>query len=64
MLSWAEKTMKRIHVWENHVSIPHIDLVLVRPASESLTQTLGNLSRMGISVRPDEVEVHGDVRVS
>jgi len=54
--------MKRIHVWENHVSIPHIDLVLVRPANETLTETLGSLSRMGISVREDEVEVHGDVR--
>ncbi|MGA8663595.1 MAG: hypothetical protein WB809_00780 [Thermoplasmata archaeon] len=54
--------MKRIHVWENHVSIPHIDLVLMRPATETLTETLDSLSRMGIPVREDEVEVHGDVR--
>jgi len=54
--------MKRIHVWENHVSIPHIDLVLLRPATETLTETLDSLTRMGIPVRADEVEVHGDVR--
>jgi hypothetical protein len=53
--------MKRVHVWENHVSIPHLDLVLVRPATESLSQTLGSLSRMGIGVDEDEVEVHEHV---
>jgi hypothetical protein len=56
--------MKRIHVWENHVSIPHMGLVLVRPATESLSQTLGSLTRMGIPVRTDEVEVHGEVRTA
>lgn len=54
--------MKRVHVWENHVSIPHLDLVLVRPATESLAQTLGSLSRMGIGVEADDVEVHDHVR--
>jgi hypothetical protein len=56
--------MKRIHVWENHVSIPHIDLVLVRSPEESLSQTLDQLTRMGIPVRDDEVEVHGAVRTA
>lgn len=56
--------MKRIHVWENHVSIPHIDLVLMRPATESLSETLASLNRRGIPVRPDEVEVHGYVRTA
>jgi hypothetical protein len=54
--------MKRVHVWENHVSIPHLDLVLVRPPTESLSKTLGSLSRMGIGVGADEVEVHEHVR--
>ncbi|MCI4342663.1 MAG: hypothetical protein L3J92_00900 [Thermoplasmata archaeon] len=53
--------MKRVHVWENHVSIPHLDLVLVRPATETLSHTLGSLSRMGISVDTEEVEIHGHV---
>jgi hypothetical protein len=53
--------MKRIHVWENHVSIPHLNLVLVRPAHESLSKTLGSLSRRGIEVQPNEVEIHGNV---
>jgi len=54
--------MKRVHVWENHVSIPHLDLALVRPATESLSTTLGSLSRMGIGVDAEEVEVHEHVR--
>ncbi|MCI4365429.1 MAG: hypothetical protein L3K10_05135 [Thermoplasmata archaeon] len=54
--------MKRIHIWENHVSIPHLDLVLVRPATERLSETLGSLSRMGIDTRADDVEVHEHVR--
>jgi len=53
--------MKRVHVWENHVSIPHLDLVLVRPATETLSRTLGTLSRMGIPVDTEEVEIHGHV---
>ena len=54
--------MKRVQIWENHVRIPHLDLVLVRPATETLAKTLGNLSRMGIGVDEDDVEVHGRVR--
>jgi hypothetical protein len=54
--------MKRVHVWENHVSIPHLDLVLVRPATETLSETLGSLSRRGIGIDPDDVEVHEFVR--
>jgi hypothetical protein len=54
--------MKRVQIWENHVRIPHLDLVLVRPATETLSQTLGTLSRMGIGVDEDDVEVHGRVR--
>ncbi len=54
--------MKRIHVWENHVSIPHLNLVLVRPADETLSETLGSLSRRGIGIDAADVEVHGDVR--
>jgi hypothetical protein len=53
--------MKRIHVWANHVSIPHLDLVLMRPADESVETTLRSLARMGIAIRADEVEVHGAV---
>jgi len=54
--------MKRVHVWENHVSIPHLDFVLDRPPTESLSKTLGSLSRMGIGFGADEVEVHEHVR--
>jgi hypothetical protein len=54
--------MKRIHVWENHISIPHLDLVLVRSATESLSRTLDSLSRMGIPVATEDVEIHGNVR--
>jgi hypothetical protein len=56
--------MKRIHVWENHVSIPQMDLVLVRSNSESLQETLASLHRRGIPVHADDVEVHGAVRVA
>jgi hypothetical protein len=55
--------MKRVHIWENHVSIPHLDLVLVRPATERLSVTLDSLSRMGIATDPEQIEVHEYVRL-
>jgi hypothetical protein len=53
--------MKQIHVWPNHVSIPHADLVLVRSPSEPVDQTLARLARLGFDARESNVEFHGDV---
>jgi len=53
--------MKQIHVWPNHIRIPHIDLVLPRPREEPLSHTLRSLSRLGFDTRADNVEVHGEV---
>jgi len=56
--------MNRTHIWSNHVTIPHLDnLVLLRSPSEPLSDTLQRLSRMGIPVGADAIEVHDDVRV-
>jgi hypothetical protein len=50
--------MKQVHVWRNHIRIPHIDLVLARPEEESLALTLHKLTRLGFDTRPENVEVH------
>jgi len=53
--------MKAIHVWPNHIRIPHADLVLPRPREQSLAHTLRYLSGLGFDTRPENVVVHGDV---
>jgi len=53
--------MKQVHVWRNHIRVPHLDLVLVRPGEETLAQTLNGLTRLGFDTRPQNVEVHGEV---
>lgn len=51
--------MKQIHVWPNHVRVPHLDLVLPRPSGEPLSHTLGGLARLGFDTRAENVEIHG-----
>jgi hypothetical protein len=51
--------MKQIHVWPNHIRIPHLDLVLVRPADEPLHRSLNTLARLGFDTRPENIELHG-----
>ena len=53
--------MKQIHVWPNHIRIPHIDLVLPRARDEPLSHTLRSLSRLGFDTRDENVVVHGGV---
>jgi hypothetical protein len=53
--------MKQIHVWPNHVRVPHLDLVLFRREEESLDHTLNALARLGFDTRPTNVEIHGTV---
>jgi len=53
--------MKQIHVWQNHIRIAEIDLVLYRSHQESLTMSLDALARLGFDIRPDNVEVHDGV---
>jgi hypothetical protein len=55
--------MKQIHVWPNHIRIPHVDLVLIRPSEETLAHTLTSLSRFGFDTRAENVEVHAGVRI-
>lgn len=55
--------MKRIQVYPNHVAIPNLDLVIPRSPSEPLSETLGNLGRLGLAPHRDDVEVHADVRI-
>ncbi|HTT72792.1 MAG TPA: hypothetical protein VMG99_01390 [Thermoplasmata archaeon] len=50
--------MKQVHVWRNHVRIPHVDLVMLRPSEEPLARTLENLRRLRFDTRPENVEVH------
>ena len=52
-------SMSQIHVWPNHVRVPHIDLVLHRPAGEPIARTLSGLARMGLDTRPGNIVVHG-----
>ncbi|MGP8078116.1 MAG: hypothetical protein ACLQD8_03825 [Thermoplasmata archaeon] len=50
--------MKQIHVWPNHIRVPHLDLVLVRPREATLADSLNALARLGFDTRPGNVEVH------
>lgn len=52
--------MKQIHVWRNHIRIPHLDLVLLRSHPGSLDRSLRTLARLGFDTRPDNVELHDD----
>jgi hypothetical protein len=56
--------MKQIHVWPNHIRIPHIDLVLPRPKEETLDTTLRTLARLGFDTRLENVEVYEGVRAN
>ncbi len=53
--------MKQIHIWPNHIRVPHLDLVLPRSEEESLATSLDHLARMGFDTRPANVEVHDGV---
>jgi hypothetical protein len=53
--------MKQIHVWPNHIRVPHLDLVLARESGQPLTHTLNSLARLGFDTRPGNVEVHDEV---
>jgi hypothetical protein len=53
--------MKQIHVWPNHIRVPHIDLVLIRPRGETLARSLDSLARLGFDTRPGNVDVHEGV---
>jgi hypothetical protein len=53
--------MKQIHVWQNHIRIPEIDLVLYRSQQETLGHSLDALARLGFDIRPDNVELHDGV---
>jgi len=39
--------MKQIHVWPNHIRVPHLDVVMIRPKEETLDHTLKTLARLG-----------------
>jgi len=52
--------MKRIHVWPNHIRVPHLDLILTRPKGEPLRDSLNSLARLGMDTRPGNVEVHDE----
>ncbi|HTP54966.1 MAG TPA: hypothetical protein VML94_08445 [Thermoplasmata archaeon] len=54
--------MKQIHVWPNHIRVAHLDLVLPRPQHEPVSKSLRSLGRLGLDVRPGNVEVHDGVR--
>ncbi len=56
--------MKQIHVWPNHVRVPHLDLVLVRTKGEPLTASMNSLARLGLDTGPGNVEVHDEVPAS
>ena len=60
----ASSSMKQIHVWPNHIRIPHLDLVLHRHSEETLSHTLKSLSRFGFDTRSENVEVHDGVRIN
>ena len=53
--------MKQIQVWQNHVRIAHLDLVLVRPAGDTLSGRLTELARLGLDTAPGNVELHDGV---
>jgi hypothetical protein len=49
--------MKQIQVYPNHIRVPHLDLVLVRPSEEPVAKSLKALARWGLDTRPENVEV-------
>jgi hypothetical protein len=53
--------MKQIHVWPNHIRVPHLDLILLRPKEEPVAHSLVALARFGLDTRPENVEVHSGV---
>jgi hypothetical protein len=53
--------MKEIHVWPNHIRVPRLDLVLMRPKGATLADSLEILARLGFDTRPKNVEVHGSL---
>lgn len=53
--------MREIHLWPNHVRVPHLDLVLVRAYDESVDATLSVLARFGIDTRSTNLVIHGDL---
>lgn len=53
--------MKQIQVYPNHIRVRHLDLVLIRPRNEPYAQSLRALARMGLDVRPENIEVHAGV---
>ncbi len=56
--------MKQIHVWPNHIRVPHLDLVLLRPEEETLAHSLNALARLGFDTRPRNVEIHDLVQAN
>jgi len=56
--------MSQVHVWPNHVRVPHLDLLRVRPRNEPIALTLLELRRLGLDVRPENVVVHLEERRS
>jgi len=56
--------MKQIHIWPNHIRVPHLDLVLIRPKEEPLARSLNSLARLGLDTRPDNVELHAGVELN
>jgi hypothetical protein len=58
------RVVKQIHIWPNHVRIPHLDLVLFRPQGETLDHSLSALARFGLDTSPENVELHGDLQVA
>ena len=50
--------MKQIHIWPNHIRIPHVGLVLMRSQPGSLAGSLSHLARLGFDTRPANVEIH------
>ena len=55
----ASSDMKQIHIWPNHIRIPHVDLVLPRQKEETLEHTLRTLNRYGFDTRAENVELYG-----
>jgi hypothetical protein len=53
--------MKQIQVYPNHIRVRHLDLVLIRKRDEPYAQSLKALARMGVDVRPENVELHAGV---
>jgi len=56
--------MKQIHVWPNHIRVPHLDLVLLRPNEETLAHSLHRLARLGFNTQSGNVEVHDGVQAN